>query len=227
VYFDVPTDEEYRGSGLLGYLSNFLDGDTEKARYDLAGEVLIGSSMVAFKYNTYDLDGQSVAGPRPGAEFWLLRGDKVARVDDYYETRSALVPETPGVRSPASAGKYVKSGLSEATTAQYRTRLVELMDEENVYLQPDLSLPQLAGMVRCSVNHLSQVINAEFGASFFEFLNQYRIADAKTILASDPKCHALDVALRVGFNSNSTFYSAFKKICHVTPAQFRRQAHGL
>lgn len=225
VYFDVPTDEEYQGSGLLGYLSNFLDAEAEKARYDLAGEVLIGSGMVAFKYNSYDLDGQSAAEPRPGAEFWVLRGDKVARVDDYYETRSAPGPATPRI-SRVSARKYVKSGLSEATIAQYRMRLVELMDEENVYLQPDLSLPQLAGMVRCSVNHLSQVINAEFGSSFFEYLNQHRIADAKLILSSDPKCHALDVALRVGFNSNSTFYSAFKKICHVTPAQFRRQAHG-
>jgi AraC-like DNA-binding protein len=90
-----------------------------------------------------------------------------------------------------------------------------------------LSLPDLARMVRCSINHLSQVINAEFGTSFFEFLNQHRIADAREMLASDPKCHALDVALKVGFNSNSTFYSAFKKICKVTPAEFRRQAHGL
>jgi len=226
VYFDVPEDEEYRGSGLLGYISDFFEEEVER-RYALAGEVLIGSRMVAFKYNAYEhRTSQAEPEPEPGAEFWLLLGDKVARVDDYYEFRS-VANRTAGSRSRPSEEKYLKSGLNEAAVDHYRTRLLELMNEEKVYLQPDLNLPKLAGMVHCSVNHLSQVINAEFSMSFFEFLNQHRVADARQMLASDPKCHALDVALKVGFNSNSTFYSAFKKICHITPAEFRRQAHSL
>ena len=194
-------------------------------RYALAGEVLIGSSMVAFKYNSYE-NGNTGAEPEPepGAEFWLLLGDKVARVDDYYEFRSTEKNAAPRSRIRASKEKYLKSGLSEAAVDRYRTRLLELMNDEKVYLQSDLNLPKLAGMVNCSVNHLSQVINAEFSMSFFEYLNQHRVADARHMLANDPKCHALDVALKVGFNSNSTFYSAFKKICHVTPAEYRRQA---
>jgi len=224
VYFDVPADEEYRGKALTGYLSSYLAENDNRTHYDLAGEVLIGPSTVAFKYRAYDADGHHQAEPRAGAEFLVLLGDKVARLDDYYETR----PVSDPVTAPPPVGpKYVKSGLNEVTSEHYRNRLLKLMNEDNVYLQPDLSLPGLAGMVRCSVNHLSQVINVEFGSSFFEFLNQHRIADARKMLASDPKCHALDVALQVGFNSNSTFYSAFKKICKVTPAEYRRRAHGL
>ena len=227
VYFDIPADEHYSGSELVGFLSEILADDSAKARYDLAGEILVGAEAVAFRYNSYDLDAPAGrVDPRPGSEFWLLTGDKVARVDDYYEPRSSQGPVVAAA-DRSSAAKYLKSGLCEATADRYRGRLVELMDKDKVYLQPDLSLPELARMVRCSVNHLSQVINADFQTSFFEFLNQRRIADAMELLAGDPKCYALDVALKVGFNSNSTFYSAFKKVCNMTPAQFRRQAHGL
>jgi AraC-like DNA-binding protein len=223
VYFDVPQDAEYRGSGLVGYLADYLAEDDER-RYAIAGEVLIGARTVAFRYHSFDIRF-GADDPEPGAEFWVLLGDKVARVDDYYEVRPAGEFSTPSTKR--SAAKYLKSGLSKAAADRYRARLLELMDNDKVYLQPDLSLPQLAEMVNCSVNHLSQVINAEFSMSFFEFLNQRRIADARQMLAADSKCHALDVALKVGFNSNSTFYSAFKKICQVTPAEYRRRAHGL
>jgi AraC-like DNA-binding protein len=87
-----------------------------------------------------------------------------------------------------------------------------------------LSLPELAQQVPCSVNHLSQVINAEFGMSFFEFLNRRRVADARQLLTSEPDRYVLEVALTVGFNSSSAFYSAFKRAYDVTPTAFRRQA---
>lgn len=79
-------------------------------------------------------------------------------------------------------------------------------------------------MVNCSVNHLSQAVNSGFNMSFFDFLNSYRIEEAKTILL---RCDAmsqsiLDVSFAVGFNSNSAFYAAFKKATGQTPAQFRR-----
>jgi AraC-like DNA-binding protein len=78
--------------------------------------------------------------------------------------------------------------------------------------------------VKCSVNHLSQAVNSGFGMSFFDFLNSYRIEEAKTMLSQcDPRSQAiLDVSFAVGFNSNSAFYAAFKKATGQTPAQYRR-----
>ena len=55
------------------------------------------------------------------------------------------------------------------------------MDHEKLYLEPDLTLPILAKRVDCSVNHLSQVVNAGFSMSFFDFLNSYRVQEAKII----------------------------------------------
>ena len=220
IYFDIPIHEQHSGPELLSYLSDFFGGD-EKARYNLVGEVLVGADAVAFKYQAFDLD-TTVGRPEPwaGVEFWKLDGEKVARVDDYYEPPNHARPIGPTQRS----SKYLKSGLNAATASRYRARLLHLVDEEQLYRQPDLSLPELAQQVPCSVNHLSQVINAEFGMSFFEFLNRRRVADARQLLTSEPDRYVLEVALTVGFNSSSAFYSAFKRAYDVTPTAFRRQA---
>ena len=103
-------------------------------------------------------------------------------------------------------------------------RLSTLMSDEHCYLEPNLTLPQLAERLDCSVNHLSQVINAGFGMSFYDYINGYRVRRAEQLLgAADAESQAiLDVALAVGFNSSSTFYSAFKKVTGVTPAQYRK-----
>lgn len=98
------------------------------------------------------------------------------------------------------------------------------MHNQQAYLWPNLTLPKLADAVGCSANHLSQVINAGFGMSFFDYLNQHRIERAKTLLTQrDMRSSSiLNIAFDVGFNSNSAFYAAFKKCVGQTPAQFRQ-----
>jgi AraC-like DNA-binding protein len=98
------------------------------------------------------------------------------------------------------------------------------MQSQQLFLSSDLTLPKLAQAVDCSINHLSQVINSGFGMSFFDYLNQFRIEHAKTLLSRlDSQSSAiLNIAFTVGFNSNSAFYSAFKKCTGRTPAQYRR-----
>jgi AraC-like DNA-binding protein len=102
------------------------------------------------------------------------------------------------------------------------------MQSQQIFLRSDLTLPKLAEELGCSGNHLSQVLNSEFGASFFEYLNQYRIDYARELLSgSDSQGRSiLDVAFTVGFNSNSAFYTAFKKRTGMTPAQYRQRASG-
>ena len=161
-----------------------------------------------------------------GAEFITLGDDGALLIRDYYD-----VPEThAGGRLPiASAGtsqrrKYAKSGLSREKMAAYKQRLDQTMQAGRAYRQPNLSLPQLAERVGCSVNHLSQVINEGFGCSFFDYVNRYRVGEARQILAAgDSRAEAImNVAYSVGFNSNSAFYAAFKKYVGETPAKFRK-----
>ena len=116
--------------------------------------------------------------------------------------------------------RYAKSGLSIKQMEYEQVRLTSLMEIGQFYLRPDLTLPELAEALGCSVNHVSQAINAGFGMSFFDYLNQYRVQDNMRLqcLENGASRTVLSVALEVGFNSTSTFYVAFKIVTGQTPA---------
>jgi AraC-like DNA-binding protein len=137
-------------------------------------------------------------------------------ITDYYD----IPPKT-------QVNKYAKSGLTRSQLLSHKQRLDQIMQSREEYLRPDLTLPRLAETVGCSVNNLSQVINSGFGTSFFDYLNRYRIEHARKLLEnSDSQSSAiLTIAFTVGFNSNSAFYSAFKKYVGMTPAQYRQGHH--
>jgi len=121
--------------------------------------------------------------------------------------------------------KYAKSGLTDEQLLFYKGELDHIMESGQVFLRPGLTLPKLADAVGCSVNHLSQVINAGFGVSFFDYVNRHRVEHARALLNGlEDQGAVLKVAFAVGFNSNSAFYAAFKKHVGMTPAQFRRSS---
>ena len=224
-YFDVPSNQKLSGEALVQYLVH--DFTQRNFHYDLVGEILIGNYTIAFQYKTYNVDdpADAVAG-LSGAEFLTVRDDKVTGIEDYYRYPTDTRPrESSGARESTTAqSRYQKSGLRREQADAHKRRLLNLMKAERPYLAADLTLPALARKMNCSINHLSQVINGEFHLSFYEFLNQYRIEDAKELLTreSDSRDSAGHVAAQVGFNSNSAFYAAFKRFCQHTPAQYRR-----
>ena len=100
------------------------------------------------------------------------------------------------------------------------------MTQDKPHRDSQLSLPQLAEKLGVSVNYLSQIINEQLDQNFFEFVNAYRIDEAKEILIDKrrEKENILTIALESGFNSKSSFYTAFKKQTGLTPGAFRKQA---
>ena len=102
-------------------------------------------------------------------------------------------------------------------------KLNTLMEKEKVYRQPDLKLADLAEQLNAPQHVISQLINNRLQVSFFELLNKYRIEDFK-ILLRDPKYSnytILGLANEVGYNSKSSFNTAFKKHTGMTPSQFK------
>jgi len=98
------------------------------------------------------------------------------------------------------------------------------MEEHKPYLDGEITLSQLADLVGCTSNNLSQVINSELEKTFFDFINTYRIKEAKRyLLASESeKITILAIALESGFNSKSAFYTAFKKEIGMTPSEYKK-----
>jgi AraC-like DNA-binding protein len=124
----------------------------------------------------------------------------------------------------SSKEKYRQSKLSKSDSRQLSHKLLKLMEQEKPYLKSDLTLLQLADELGISHVFLSQVINQNLHQNFFDFINRYRVEEAKKILKSDRSRRStiLNVAFDVGFNSKSTFYKAFKKEMGITPVKFRK-----
>jgi len=217
-YRDIPECVQISREQLIINLDEFFANF--RHRYELIGEVQKSENTIAFQYRMCPFDSNcsknAMSHAYRGAEFITLHGDAAITITDYYD-----IP----IKTPVN--KYAKSGLTSAQLGTYKKRLDEIMQSQNEYLRPDLTLPKLAQTIGCSVNILSQVINSGFGTSFFDYLNRYRIEHARELLArSDGQSNAiLQIAFTVGFNSNSAFYSAFRKHVGMTPAQYRQQHH--
>ena len=93
-----------------------------------------------------------------------------------------------------------------------------------IYMDPDITLDKLAESLKISPRDLSSLINRHFGINFYEFINRYRIEEAKRMLTSEEyKATTItDIYLKVGFNSKSVFYTFFKKLEGMTPSQCRQ-----
>jgi AraC-like DNA-binding protein len=120
--------------------------------------------------------------------------------------------------------KYQKSGLDELHSTEIYDGLMRLIQVEEIYKDESLTLYKLAGMLKVSPNHLSQVINSTTGRNFFDFINFYRIECVKKILAFKEKEHLtmLGIAYDCGFNSKAAFHRAFKKFTGVTPTEYKK-----
>ena len=120
--------------------------------------------------------------------------------------------------------KYSGSRLSDAEAKQYAWKLTDYMKSEKPYLNPDLSLPQLATGLDISSHYLSQVINEQFNLNFFDFVNGYRVEAFKQKI-TDPEFSnfsILGIAFECGFNSKSAFNRVFKQTSGITPSQFKK-----
>jgi ligand-binding sensor domain-containing protein/AraC-like DNA-binding protein len=122
--------------------------------------------------------------------------------------------------------KYKSSNLNSHFARECEKKLKNLMEVEKAYMNPDISLRSLAEQLSIKPHILSQVMNERMNRNFYDFVNHYRIEEAKKILGnpdrSDLKVELL--AVEVGFNTKAAFYNAFRKYAHKTPFQYKKEA---
>jgi AraC-like DNA-binding protein len=117
-----------------------------------------------------------------------------------------------------------KNKLSSKTDSYY-DHLMQLMQEEKLYVDVELTLQTLAEKLGISSGYLSRIINEKEHKNFFEFVNAYRIQDVKEKLVDEEYGHysILGIALESGFKSKSTFNTVFKKLTGQTPSAYQKQ----
>lgn len=125
----------------------------------------------------------------------------------------------------AEAEKYARSGMTPAAEALIGQRLAQRMQTQRDHLESDLTLAELAGRIGTSPQLLSQYLNHRLGLSFFDYVNGLRVAEVQTLLADPARARTpvLDLAFEAGFNSKSTFNAAFRRVCGMTPSEWRRR----
>ncbi len=118
----------------------------------------------------------------------------------------------------------IKTTAAPPQTANDAQRLIEYVETERPFLDPELTLARLSDRLAMTPREVSELLNGALGVHFFDFVNSHRIAYAQRLLVEQPKQPVLQILLDCGFSSKSSFNTAFKKHVGMTPSAFRTQA---
>ena len=213
--------------GLVGTLLNYffdLSYDAAWYLFALRGVLIYGLIVVGIQANyaaatsplRFDAPAPPAA-PAPAEEPAFaagLAGEPTA------ESALSLLPV-----QPAAAGRGASPPAAlPPELLPVRARLLALMAAEQPWLEPELTLTELAQRLRTNPALLSKVINTGCGQNFNDFVNTYRVQEARRKLADPRFGHysLVGVALESGFNSKSTFNRVFKKLLSQAPSEVMR-----
>jgi AraC-like DNA-binding protein len=128
----------------------------------------------------------------------------------------------PAAPEPAPLPTYQRARLAPADAAELEARIRDAMTTKKLYQRPGLTLPELADAVAATPHEVSQVLSTRMQRNFYNFVNEHRIEHVKAgLLATDRP--VLDLAFEAGFQSKSTFNSAFRKVTGTTPRELRQR----
>lgn len=118
--------------------------------------------------------------------------------------------------------KVLNERLTTEQVEELKYIVVRKTADEKLYLDPSLTLSVLSDRIGINTHELSYVLNNGVGKNFYQFINELRTEEAKSLLLSKDTKHLdmLGVAVRAGFNSKTTFYTTFKKATNLTPKEY-------
>lgn len=120
--------------------------------------------------------------------------------------------------------KYKSSSLTHEQILTLKEQLVKLMEEDQLYKDSKLSLQKIASLLNVPRQYISEALNLHMKTSFQDFVNQYRVEAFINCLNNSNynQYTLLGIAEDVGFNSKTSFNTAFKKFKNVTPSEFKQ-----
>lgn len=106
-----------------------------------------------------------------------------------------------------------------------KRKLIQVMTKEKVFLNPELTLNELADKLEMKVSELSHFINSNLNKNFNDFVNEYRVNEFKRLVSAqdvDSKATVIELAFDSGFNSKASFNRIFKEATGMTPSEYRK-----
>lgn len=131
-----------------------------------------------------------------------------------------------GIDVHLKTSKEIKDSIVAQDSHAKVSTLEQWMIDQKPYLNPALTLRKLAEEIKMNPRELSVLINQNLNQHFFDFVNEYRVKEAMMILKDSTKKEytVLEILYEVGFNSKSSFNTAFKKHTGATPTKYRKTA---
>lgn len=124
-------------------------------------------------------------------------------------------------------GKSPLKSIERETVLQVMHTLTKAMEQDQLFLNPALSLNTLAEHTLLAPKTISAVLNQYAGKGFNEFVNEYRIEEVKKLLLSPSKLTITGMAFECGFNSQATFQRTFKQFTGLSPKEFQQSITNL
>jgi AraC-like DNA-binding protein len=134
-----------------------------------------------------------------------------------------VIDVAPSSTPPKPAPVYQRARLADDDAAAVEARIKSAMTERRLYQRAGLTLSELADEVAATPHEVSQVLSTRLGRNFYTFINEHRIEHVKLGLTTSDR-PVLDLAFEAGFQSKSTFNSAFRKATGMTPRELRQRA---
>ncbi|MCX7862404.1 MAG: helix-turn-helix domain-containing protein [Bacteroidales bacterium] len=146
-----------------------------------------------------------------------------ASLEKYKAMEDPLCQEIKELNKESKQKKY---SLSEIEINENYNKILSFLEQQKPYLDPSINLTKFSSALNACSHNISLTINTKFNMNFFDFINYYRIEEAKQILKNfDSNKYSFDtIYSECGFNSKSAFYRAFKKFTGTTPTEYIKQS---
>ena len=143
-----------------------------------------------------------------------------------FEVDGGEVPDDTQITALQLTEKYRTSSLRGDESIMLFRKLEELFEKEKPYLDSKINLRDLADQLKTNTKYLSQVVNFHAKTNLQQFINRYRVEEAKRKMLSEDygNLTLYGIAMQCGFKNKSTFYKVFKQLTDTTPMNFIRQA---
>ncbi|HRZ97041.1 MAG TPA: helix-turn-helix domain-containing protein [Paludibacter sp.] len=117
---------------------------------------------------------------------------------------------------------YQNSTLSVENKEHIRKLIFSYFESKKAYLNPELNMEMLSTDLKIPKYQLTEVLNAQIGKNFFQFVNSYRVEAVKQMLTDSHNKFSIEaIGYDCGFSSKSSFYTVFKSITGKTPIEYR------
>ena len=139
-----------------------------------------------------------------------------------YSTEQILFRQEPQFLEIGEEEEEPKNTSTESN-AKYKQDLEQWMETEKPYLHPEFRLQDLTQVLPLNRTYLSQFINAEYNCSFYQFVTNYRVEEAKRLMKEQPEMKMQDIAEHCGFSSPTVFARIFARETGMTPSEWSAQ----